>query len=46
MCGYFCIDLLILFLEGKSLIDFTNLFSPNDFKKNDGMMLNYFLTNL
>ena len=46
MCGYFCIDLLILLLEGKSLIDFTNLFSPNDFKKNDGMMLNYFLTNL
>ena len=26
MCGYFCI-------EGRSLIDFTSLFSPYDFKK-------------
>ena len=22
-------------LEGKALLDYTNLFSPNDFKKND-----------
>ena len=34
--------------EGNSLTDFTNLFSPNDFKKkkNDDIILNYFLTNL
>ena len=30
MCGYFCI-----MLKGKTLLDYTNLFSPNDFKKND-----------
>ena len=28
--------------KGKSLIDFTNLFSPYDFKKNDKIVLNYF----
>ena len=33
-------------LKGKSLTDFTNLFSPSDFQKNDNIILNYFLTNL
>ena len=33
-------------LEGKTLTDFTNLFSPNNFKKNDDIILNYSLTNL
>ena len=34
MCGYFCIEFFNYGLEGKSLLDYTNLFSPNDFKKN------------
>ena len=34
MCGYYCIEFINYMLKGKSLIDFTNLFSPNDFKKN------------
>ena len=41
MCGYFytgCIDFM---LKNKSLTDFTNLFSPNDFKKDDNIILNY-----
>ena len=29
----------------KSLTDYTNHFSPNNFKKNDSMILNYFLKN-
>ena len=29
-------------LKGKTLNDFTNLFSPNDFKKNDKNFLNFF----
>ena len=29
-------------LKGKTLTDFTNLFSPNNFKKNDDICLNYF----
>ena len=33
MCGYFCIEFINFMLAGKTLTDFTNLFSPNNFKK-------------
>ena len=33
-------------LTCKSFIDFTNLFSPNNFKKNDDIILNYFLNKI
>ena len=42
MCGYFCIGFINFMLAGKTLIDFTNLFSPNNFKRNDDIVLNYF----
>ena len=42
MCGYFCIGLINFMNNGKSLRDYTNLFSPCDFKKNDDIILNYF----
>ena len=42
MCGYFCIGLINFMYNGKSLRDYTNLFSPYDFKKNDDIILNYF----
>ena len=32
MCGYFCIGFIDFMLAGKKLTDFTNLFSPHDFK--------------
>ena len=35
MCGYFCIEFINYMLKGKTLLDYTNLFSPNDFKNND-----------
>ena len=35
MCGYFCIEFINYMLKGKTLLDYTNLFSPNDFKKNN-----------
>ena len=35
MCGYFCIGFIDFMLESKSLTDFSHLFPPNDFKKND-----------
>ena len=35
MCGYFCIEFINYMLKGKALLDYTNLFSPNDFKRND-----------
>ena len=41
MCGYFCIGFINLMLAGKTLIKYTNLFSPNNFKKSDDI-LNYF----
>ena len=33
MCGYFCILFIDFMFKNKSLTDFTNLFSPYDFKK-------------
>ena len=42
ICGYFCIGFIDLMLKGKSLADFTNLFSPNNLNKNDDIILNYF----
>ena len=34
MCGYYCIEFISYMLKGKTLLDYNNLFSPNDFKKN------------
>ena len=33
MCGFYCIAFIEYMLKEKSLLDYTNLFSPNDFKK-------------
>ena len=33
ICGYFCIEFIDFMLAGKTLFDFTNLSSPNNFKK-------------
>ena len=40
--GYFCIGFIDFVLACKKLTDFTNLFSPHDFKKNDHIILRYF----
>ena len=42
MCGYFCIGFIDFMLAGKKLTDYTNLFSPHDFKKNNDIILSYF----
>ena len=42
MCGYFCIGFIDFMLAGKKLTDYTNLFSPYDFKKNDDIIFTYF----
>ena len=34
-CGYFCIGFIDFMLASKKLAEYTNLFSPYDFKKND-----------
>ena len=33
-------------LKGKTLTEYTNIFSPNNFKKNDDIILNYFMDNI
>ena len=33
MWGYFCIAFIDFMLAGKTITEFTNLFSPNNFKK-------------
>ena len=42
MCGYFCIGFINFMLTDKNLLDYTNLFSPNDYDKNDKIILKYF----
>ena len=46
MCGYFCIGFIDFMLKAKTLTDFTNLFSSNNFDKNDDKILKYFITNV
>ena len=42
MCGYVCVGFIDFILADKTLIDYTNLFSPHDFDKNDQIILSYF----
>ena len=41
-CGYFCTGFIDFTLKGKNLLDYTNLFSPNDYEKNDNIIVKYF----
>ena len=45
MCGYICIGFIDFMFKGKALAEYTYLFSPNDFKRNDDISLNYFMNN-
>ena len=42
MCGYFCTGFIDFMFANKTLTDYTNLFSPCDFNKNDSIILSYF----
>ena len=46
MCKYFCIGFIDFMLAGKTLTEFTNLFSPNNSKIKDDIMLNYLISNI
>ena len=46
MCGYFCIGLIDFMLAGKTSTEVTNIFLRNNFKKNDDIILNYFMYNV
>ena len=43
MFGYLCVGFIDFMLKGKSLTDFNDIFSPNNFKKNDFTILSYFM---
>ena len=42
MYGYFCIGFIDFMLKVKSFLAYTNLFSPNNYEKNDKTILKYF----
>ena len=42
ICGYFCIGFIDFMTKGKSLLDYTNSFSPNKYEKNAKIILKYF----
>ena len=42
MYGYFLIGFIDFMFKGNTLTEFTNLFSPNNFKKNDDMIFKIF----
>ena len=46
MRSYFCFEFIDFMFAGKTLTEFTNLFSPNKFEKNDDIILNYFTDNI
>ena len=46
MWGYFCIGSIDYMFKGKTLTEYRNLFSPNNFKKNDDIILSYFMSNI
>ena len=42
MCGFYRIAFKEYMLAGKTLLDYTNLFSPDDYKKNEKVIHKYF----
>ena len=45
MCEYLCTGLIDFMFVRKTLPEYTNLISPNNFKKNDDIILNYLMSN-
>ena len=43
VCRSYCIALIEHMLAGNSSLDCTNLFSPNDCKKNDKIICKYYM---
>ena len=43
ICGYFYTGFIDLMLKGKILLEYKNLFSRNDYDKNDKIVRNLFL---
>ena len=41
MCRLYCIAFIEYMLAGKTLLNYTNAFSPNDYEKNDKIIYKY-----
>ena len=42
MCEFYCVVFIEYIIAGKTLLDYTNLFSLNDYQKNDKVTYKYF----
>ena len=42
MCRYFCTGFIDFMWKSKNLLNYTNLFSANNYEKNDKIILKYF----
>ena len=42
MCGFYCIAFKEYMIAVKILLDYTNLFSPGDYQKNEKIIYKYF----
>ena len=42
ICQYFCIRFINFVLKEKGLLDYTNIFSPEEYEKNDKLILTFF----
>ena len=42
LCGFYCITFIEYMLARSNLLDYTNLVSPNDYKKNEKVICKYF----
>ena len=45
-CGFYCLAFIKYMLTRTNLLDYTNLFSPNDYKKNDKIIYKYLKINM
>ena len=41
-CRFYCITFIEYMFSGKTLLDYTNLFSLNEYKNNDKLIYKYF----
>ena len=44
MCGFYCIAFIEYLIAGKTLLEYANLFSPNNYQKNEKIIYKYFKT--
>ena len=46
ICGFYCFAFIEYMIAVKTLLDYTNLFSRNDYQQNDMLIYKYFKTNM